>query len=139
MPYIKCFYHAIWATKNRQPLINHQIKTLLFSSIRQKSLEMRCPILELNAIADHVHVAVCIVPNVAAAEWFRQVKGLTAHAININFVDLETSFKWQEGYGLVTFGEKHLPFVQSYIVHQQEHHANRTTLPKLEEIDDDTQ
>lgn len=137
MPYIKCFYHAIWATKNRQPLINHQIKGLLFSAIRQKSLEMRCPILELNAVEDHVHVAVCIVPNVAAAEWLRHVKGLSAHAINAQFVDLETTFRWQEGYGLITFGEKNLPFVQSYIVHQQEHHAKGTTFTKLETIDDD--
>ncbi len=137
MPYVKCFYHAIWATKNRQPIINHEIKALLLSSIRLKSLEMRCPILELNAVENHVHVAVCIVPNVAAAEWFRHVKGLSAHAINANFVDLDSPFKWQEGYGLVTFGEKNLPFVQSYIVHQQEHHANRNIFPKLEEIDDE--
>jgi REP element-mobilizing transposase RayT len=138
MPYIKCFYHAIWATKHRQPLINHQIKGLLFATIRQKSLEMRCPILELNAVDDHVHVAVCIVPNVAAAEWLRHVKGLSAHAINAQFVDLETTFKWQEGYGLVTFGEKNLPFVQSYIIHQKQHHTKNTTIPKLEEIEEES-
>ena len=136
MPYIKCFYHAIWATKQRQPLISHQIEGLLFSTIRQKSLELRCPILELNAVEDHVHAAVCIVPNVAAAEWFRHVKGLTAHAINAHFVDLETAFKWQEGYGLVTFGEKNIPFVQDYIARQKTHHANGTIFPKLEQIDD---
>ena len=136
MPYIKCFYHAIWATKQRQPLINRQIEGLLFSTIRQKSLELRCPILELNAVEDHVHAAVCIVPNVAVAEWFRHVKGLSAHAINANFVDLETPFKWQEGYGLVTFGERNLSFVRDYIIRQKEHHSKDTTFPKLEQIED---
>ncbi len=138
MPYVKCFYHAVWATKHRQPSINHQIEGILFSTIRQKSLELRCPILELNAVKDHVHVAVCIVPNVAAAEWLRHIKGLSAHAINAHFVDLETNFKWQEGYGLVTFGEKNLPFVQSYIIHQKQHHVKNTTIPKLEEIDEES-
>ena len=67
---------------------------------------MHCPILELNAVEDHVHVAVCIVPNVAASDWIRHVKGLSAYAINAQFTELEETFKWQEGYGLVTFGEK---------------------------------
>jgi putative transposase len=136
MPYIKCFYHVIWGTKNRQPLITRQVEGLLFSTIQQKSLEMRCPILELNAVEDHVHVAVCIVPNVAASDWLRHVKGLSAHAINAQFTDLETPFKWQEGYGLVTFGEKNLPFASDYIARQKEHHAKGTIFPKLENVED---
>jgi putative transposase len=137
MPYVKCFYHAIWATKRRQPLITNQIEKLLFSAIEQKSLEMRCPILALNAVEDHVHVAVCIVPNVATSEWLRHVKGLSAHAVNANFVGDELAFKWQEGYGLVTFGEKNLPFVIDYIARQKEHHAKGTIFSKLERIDED--
>ena len=137
MPYVKCFYHVIWATKSRQPLITRPIETLLLATIRQKSLELRCPILELNAVEDHVHVAVCIVPRVSAADWIRQVKGFTTYAINTNFLDLENRFKWQEGYGLVTFGEKNLPFVRGYIAHQKEHHAKGRTILKLESTDDE--
>ncbi|MCA0458104.1 MAG: IS200/IS605 family transposase [Chloroflexi bacterium] len=113
MPYIKCFYHAIWATKYRQAIITPQIEKVLFSAIQQKSLEMRCPILAINGTEDHVHVAVCIIPSVAAAEWVRHVKGLSAHVISTTFEQLATSFKWQEGYGLVTFGERHVPFVKN--------------------------
>jgi len=136
MPYVNCFYHVTWSTKHRQPIITGPIEGLLFSTIRQKSLEMRCPILELSAVEDHVHVAVCIVPNVAASDWIRHVKGFSAYAINAQFTDLKEVFKWQEGYGLVTFGEKNLPFVQAYIAHQKEHHSKNTTIPKLEQIDE---
>ncbi len=136
MPYVNYFYHVTWSTKRRQPLITQPIEGLLLSTIRQKSLEMRCPILELNAVEDHVHVAVCIVPNLAAAEWIRHVKGLSAYAINARFTELKETFKWQEGYGLVTFGEKNLPFVRDYIVRQKEHHAKNTIISKLEQIDE---
>lgn len=136
MPFVKCFYHVTWATKHRQPLITRPIESVLISTIRQKSLEMRCPILELNTVEDHVHVAVAIVPNVAASDWIRHVKGLSAYAINAQFTDLVETFKWQEGYGLVTFGEKNLSFVQNYIARQKEHHTKNTTVLKLEQTDE---
>lgn len=119
MPYVKCFYHAIWATKRRQPLITKEVEKVLFSAIRQKSLEMRSPILALNSIEDHIHIAVCITPSVASAEWLRQIKGFSTHTVNAAFSDLEVPFKWQEGYGLITFGEKHLSFVKEYIDRQK--------------------
>ena len=31
--------------------------------------------------------------------------------------------EWQRGYGVVSFGKKHLDWVQNYIANQKEHHA----------------
>lgn len=70
------------------------------------------------------------------AHWVGQVKGMAAHAVNNNVQDLEAVFQWQDGCGVVTFGEKQLPFVQDYIARQKTHHANGTTFAKLERIEE---
>jgi putative transposase len=70
------------------------------------------------------------------AYWVGFVKGLATHAINAAFPDLEVPFKWQEGYGVVTFGEKNLSFVQDYIANQPIHHAKGQVIPKLEQMDE---
>src|SRR5690606_21966553 len=111
--------------------------TVIFAAIEQKSAELRCPLLGLNAVTDHVHVAVNIAPSLAVSQWAGYVKGFSAHAVNASFTDLETTFKWQEGYGVVTFGEKNLPFVQAYIAQQKQHHAVGTVIAKLEQLDDE--
>lgn len=98
---------------------------------------MRCKILALNGTEDHIHVVVCITPSVAAAEWIRHVKGFSAHTISNAFTHLDSPFKWQEGYGLVTFGERHISFVKNYVMGQKEHHTNRKLLAKLEQIDEE--
>ena len=51
------------------------------------------------------------------------------------FPDLEYSFAWQKGYGVLTFGAKRLPFVIDYIRRQQEHHAADTIEHYLEQMD----
>ena len=134
MPFWRCNYHVIWATQYRQPVITPEMEQLIQSTIKHKSTALECPILAINGISDHVHVAVRIPPKRAPADWVRQVKGLSAHEVNAMFPDLPSMFKWQSGYGILTFGEKHIPFIVDYITGQKEHHANDTFEPYLERV-----
>ena len=65
MPFWKCYYHVVWTTKYREPLIMAAVETVLFEAIRMKSAELQSPILAINGAADHIHIAVCITPNVS--------------------------------------------------------------------------
>ena len=89
----------------------------------------------INMMPDHIHIAVRIPPKIAVAEWIGQVKGLSTHEVNAMFPDLEHPFAWQQGYGVLTFGAKRLPFVIDYIRRQQEHHAADTIEEYLEQMD----
>jgi hypothetical protein len=60
-----------------------------------------------------------------------------AHEVNALFPDLPDPFKWQKSYGILTFGEKHLPMVIDYVERQKEHHANQSVQAYLERIDGD--
>ncbi len=135
MPFRVCYYHVIWATKHRAPLITPEIESFIISTIERKSTEMNSPILALNSVADHIHVAVSISTSVAASQWIKQIKGVSAHDVNIEFPHLSTHFRWQQGYDVLTFGAKNLPFVTDYIARQKEHHNNNTFETYLERTD----
>ncbi len=136
MPYWSCFYHVVWATKYRQEIITAFMQPIIYDAITQKAGQLRCNLLAINSVADHIHIAICIPPHVAVAKWVGDAKGLSTYAMNGNYSSMESPFKWQEGYGVVTFGEKNFPYVEKYIANQQQHHQSGNTIDKLERIDE---
>jgi len=131
-----CFYHIVWATKYRQEIITRAMQPTIYDAITQKASQLGCKVLAMNSVIDHIHVAISIPPNIAVAKWVGDAKGLSTYAVNGNFSDLESPFKWQEGYGVVTFGEKNFPYVERYIARQQEHHQTGQIIDKLERIEE---
>ncbi|MEP7293954.1 MAG: IS200/IS605 family transposase [Chloroflexota bacterium] len=136
MPFWKCYYHVIWATKNREATISTAMEVIIFDAIRAKSNELRCSVLGVNGIADHVHVAVSIRPSLSVGDWVGQIKGTSSHAVNVAFSGLESKFRWQEDYGMLSYGAKNLPFILKYIEHQKEHHRIGNLEVYLEQIEE---
>jgi putative transposase len=108
------------------------MELVLFEAIRSKSDELHCLILAANGTADHVHVAATIRPSLSVGDWVGQIKGASSHAVNLAFTDLAAKFRWQDDYGVVTFGAKNLPMVLSYIENQKAHHKAGTLEKYLE-------
>ena len=136
MPFWKCYYHIIWATKNREAVITPPIEMVVFETIRTRADELNSPILAINGTADHVHVAVCVPPSLAVGDWMKQIKGASSRSINMAFDNLPAKFRWQEGYGVLTFGAKNSSFVVRYIENQKEHHQTGDLQPYLEQLDE---
>jgi putative transposase len=136
MSFWRCYYHIVWTTKNREPLITAASEGILFDAVRRKCAELKCEIQALNAVSDHIHVAVCIPPAIAVADWVKHVKGTSSFAVNSMFPSAESHFRWQSGYGVLTFGTKNLPFVVRYIQNQKQHHADGTLQTYLERTED---
>lgn len=109
MPFWRCYYHVVWATKNRAALITPEKESLIFAVIRAKSVELKGEVLAVNGVQDHVHVAVAIPPGLAVADWVRQVKGASSYEVNTRFPNTTPRFAWQSGYSVLTFGAKNLP------------------------------
>jgi putative transposase len=125
---------VVWATKERREWITPLNEHLILDSIEQQSIKLKCPVVALNAVSDHVHIAVCIPPSVAVAQWVSKVKGYSSRLVNETYPDMQ--FQWQEGYGVYTFGSKNLPFVREYIANQKQHHQNHTVYAHLERVED---
>lgn len=76
-------------------------------------------------------MAVSIPPTLGIAEWIGRLKGSSSHHVNHKLVNRHL-LDWQEGYGVVSFGTKDLPWIVEYIRNQKEHHANGTIQERLE-------
>jgi putative transposase len=69
------------------------------------------------------------------ADCVRHIKGASAFAIN-QMPCRNEEFKWQEGYGALSIGERSLDTVMAYAARQKEHHKERTTLAVYERFDE---
>mgnify|MGYP000860881525 CR=1 FL=1 len=137
MPFWRHCYHLIWATKNRQPLIQPEFETRLYDYIISKAAELETYVYAINGWYDHVHLIVAIPPTHSVAEVVKMLKGASSHYIN-HTLQLEEAFGWQAGYGSLTLGEKQRPIAEAYVREQKQHHAEATTNPWLERCEEDT-
>lgn len=82
MPYTKLYYHFIWATKERLPLIEQAFEPDLYRAIAAKVQQMDGFVHAIGGIQDHIHLAVSIPPKLAPAIFIGEVKGNASHFIN---------------------------------------------------------
>jgi REP element-mobilizing transposase RayT len=106
MPYWQLFYHLVWATKNRQPLLTPEIEPTVHGFLRTKAIGLEATLFALNGTADHVHMVVAIPPKIAIAKFVGQVKAVAATKFNKSGA-VSVSF-WQEEYGVFSFDDKRL-------------------------------
>lgn len=131
MPYYQLFYHLVWATKNREPLLTPQVEPIIHNYVRTKAIGLGAIVFALNGIEDHVHVVASIPPRIAVATFVGQIKGVASTKFNKSYRD-QPPFFWQEEYGAFSFDGKRLPNYIAYVERQKEHHANQRTIPILE-------
>jgi len=135
MPYWKLYYHFIWGTKNRQPLIDTILESELYRAIAAKAQDLGGFVHALGGIEDHVHLAVSVPPKIAPAKFIGDVKGNSSHFIN-HVIQPDFEFYWQDEYGVLSFGERNLASVVRYIHDQKQHHKDGTLISAMERIDE---
>ncbi len=133
MPYFRLFYHFVWATHERLPLITAANREPIHKCIAAKAQELGGIVHALNSLPDHVHLVVTVPPKVALATFIGQVKGSSSHlASRLKERAHPEPFAWQAEYGVLSISERHLPVVVRYVQNQQKHHAERTLNTRLE-------
>ncbi|HLA69493.1 MAG TPA: IS200/IS605 family transposase [Bacteroidota bacterium] len=128
--YVQLFYHFIWSTKNREPVINEEIKALLRESFGLKAEELKLRILECDGIEDHMHILLSSPATLAPSDIAKHLKGASSHHVNENISQM--NFHWQDGYGVVSVSPKDILAVRGYIRNQKEHHGKGTLNERLE-------
>ena len=121
--YTELYYHLIWSTWKREPILQREIRRDLYDYIALRSKAYGYDLHAVNGIENHVHIVIRLGPSVSVSEAVRKLKGSTSHFCN-HKLKLEAGFKWQEGYGALTFGKGNLPKVVSYVDRQEERHRD---------------
>tara|TARA_R110000868_G_scaffold411258_1_gene702553 strand:+ start:1295 stop:1729 length:435 start_codon:yes stop_codon:yes gene_type:complete len=130
--YIKIWIHAIWATKERKPLINSTIEKKVYQFISDQLREQGCPVRIINGMPDHIHCLFLLSRQKSIAEVIKQIKGSSSHFINHNNL-IPEKFSWQTGYAAYSVSESIVERVFNYIKKQKEHHQKQTFLQEYEE------
>jgi len=133
MPYWRLFYHFVWGTKNREPLIALEWEDSLHNVIAAKATKLGAFVHAVGGTEDHVHLVVSVPPKIALSIFIGQVKGNSSHFVN-HELGVDVHFSWQGEYGVVSFGGKMLDMVVRYAKGQRKHHAEGTTLAMLERV-----
>ncbi|MEL6901082.1 MAG: IS200/IS605 family transposase [Cyanobacteria bacterium J06606_4] len=129
----KLYYHLVWSTHKRLPLITPRREAALYPYCNHKADALGAHLHAIGGIDDHVHLIVSIPPKIAIAEFVRRIKGSSSHYLNSRYPDDDGSkFKWQQNYGVFSLGRKQLDIAIAYTQNQKQHHLNRTTLFALE-------
>src|SRR6266508_2492803 len=131
MPYWRLFYHIVWSTKHRLPLIEPAWETDLYGYIWGKATTLECIPHAINGMPEHIHVVLSIPPKLSVATVIGQLKGASSHRMNELFVS-HHSFAWQTEYSVFSVSEKALPRIVEYVKNQKKHHAENTFVPAME-------
>ena len=134
MSFWRTYYHIVWATKNRAPLIKAEFEATLYQYLVFKAQSLETRIYAINGWFDHVHIVGAIPPKHAVAHVVKQLKGASAHYLN-HVVQVPDKFAWQRGYGVFTLGERQRANAEAYVAQQKQHHMQQTVNAWLERTD----
>lgn len=125
MSYWRTFYHLIWSTKYREPMITPERMEMLQQAFRVVAKDNGAFTHAVGGMPDHIHVAVSIPPSIAVSDYVQWLKGSSSRYLRKQIAQPGIdAFAWQEHYGMLTFGERSLKSIVGYIERQAEHHGN---------------
>ena len=134
MTRVEMYFHIVWATQYRQPLLTPQKETAAFRCMLKLIAPTPYDVIALNGMPDHVHLLVQTGPQVDLSALMKRVKAVSSALLN-DMTDHQERFRWQEGYSSRSISLSHFDTVISYIHNQKQHHADNTTHPSWEECD----
>ncbi len=136
MTYWRLHYHLIWATFQREPIITVEREKMFYVVLYNKAKELEVKIHAAGNVEDHAHVVASIPPKLSVADCIRHFKGASSFSIN-HMKGSDGEFKWQEGYGALSIGERSLEAVKEYAARQKEHHRENKIIGVYERMEED--
>ncbi len=123
MSHTNLLYHIVFATKERAPLITDALSSRLHEYLGGIVRNLKGTPLEINGVADQVHLLVVLPPTIAISDFMSKLK-----ANSSSWAKMQTNvrFAWQDRYGAFTVSESQVKRVRCYIRNQQEHHRKMT-------------
>ncbi|WP_323757088.1 IS200/IS605 family transposase [Roseivirga sp.] len=121
----KIWVHAIWATKERAPLLKDNIEQKVYQFISTQLREQGCPVRIINGMPDHIHCLFLLNPQKSITEVIKQLKGSSSHFVNQNNL-MSEKFSWQTGYAAYSVSESVVEKVFEYIKNQKQHLIKKT-------------
>ncbi len=130
MAYWRLFYHFVWTTKRREPLLIPEIELRVHGILRQEAKKLGARLAFVNGMSEHVHVLAAVPPIIALSDFVKQIKGTSSRFVTVQF---GIAFDWQDSYAVFTVSDRDTPRVKAYIENQKQHHAQNTLVAEWEQ------
>ena len=114
--------HLVYSTKHRAPLLPHDPYPELHAYAQGILKTQKCHLLEMNNVADHVHILFDLHRTEALSNVVMHVKKGSSRWLKEQSPDFQ-QFDWQEGYGAFSVGRSQREEVIAYIKEQPRRHV----------------
>jgi len=117
-------YHLIWCPKFRYNVLKGNVEEALKRILAEICNKYEYKILELEVMADHIHIFISAKPTVAPTDIVRTLKSITAIQLFKKFPALKKFYSrcgslWSKGYFVSTIGKVSAETIQRYIQEQK--------------------
>jgi putative transposase len=131
--YTQLHVQLVFAVKYRRALIEESWETELQKYITGIIQNKNHKMLQVNNVADHIHIFIGLRPDQSISSLVQLVKAESTNWINDNKLP-KKSFYWQEGFGAFSYSRSHVQRVINYIKNQKEHHKKQNFLEEYKKL-----
>lgn len=117
--------HLIFATKHREPTLIDDIRPRLHGYMATVLGNLRCPVVVVNSVEDHVHLLFELSSTVTISRAIEEVKKSSSKWLKQQ-AKIFARFAWQAGYAVFSVSESNVASVRRYIENQRAHHRRKT-------------
>jgi len=123
--YTQCYIQLVFAVKNREALLDKEIRQRVFEYISGTIRNMGHKSIHVNGVADHIHILIGLNTAISISDTVHDIKRNSSLFINKEGM-CKGKFAWQEGYGCFSYSRSQIGNVYKYIDNQENHH-NRSS------------
>ena len=116
-----CRYHIVFCPKYRRKVLTETIANRLKTIILEIVESLNGEVIELEVMADHVHVLLSCDPQFGVHRMVKRIKGASAYTLRKEFPHLKSRLPslWTNAYFCATVGAVSLETVKKYIEGQK--------------------
>ena len=123
--YTQCYFHLVFAVRNRNALIKKEWKNEMEKYITGIAQNHQHKMLSIGSMPDHIHILIGYNINQIIPEIVEEIKTSTNKWIKEKKLS-KFKFDWQKGYGAFTYSRSEIDNVVKYILSQEEHHKKKS-------------
>ena len=125
MSYVASYYHCVFSTKERRPVITPALRERLWPFLGGIARQNKMKAVEIGGVADHVHILLSLPATMPVAKALQLLKGGSSKWVHETFPE-HRLFAWQVKYGAFGVSVSQLDRIIAYIKGQEAHHRTRT-------------
>jgi REP-associated tyrosine transposase len=125
MSYISSYYHCVFSTRQRCPLIDPSLRERLWPFLGGIARQNDMRALAIGGRPDHVHLLLSLPSTLSIAKAMQLIKGGSSKWVHETFQDRQ-AFNWQVKYGAFGVSVSLLAKIIQYIKTQEQHHRKMT-------------